>query len=109
MGWLRPLAPLVVFVLVVLVLTGCRDEQPPPLDIRAQPVEYRGAYAICSIGSVRYVAQRYGVREATPEAVAEAAAKAVSSTSPQSAKLARRGCLDAIAARAPRGPGDEAP
>lgn len=94
-----------------LVPAGCRgdDEPPPPVDIRTQPVEYRGAYAICSIGSVRYVAQRYGVSEATPEAVAEAAAKAVGSTSRESAKHARRGCLDAIAARAPRGPGNEAP
>ena len=104
---LRPLA----FALVALMLAGCRadDEPEPPVDIRAQPVEYRGAYAICSIGSVRYVAQRYGVAEATPEAVADAAAKAVGSTSPQSAEDARRGCLDAIAARAPRQPGNEAP
>ena len=94
-----------------LALAGCRGDDEPemPLDIRAQPVEYRGAYAICSIGSVRYVAQRYGVAEATAEAVADAAAKAVGSTSAQSAKHARRGCLDAIAARAPRRPGNEAP
>ena len=107
MRWLRALA----LALAVVALAGCGgdDEPPPPLDIRAQPVEYRGAFAICSIGSVRYVAQRYGVSEATPEAVAEAAAKAVGSTSPQSAKHARRGCLDAIAARAPRAPGNEAP
>ena len=92
-------------------LAGCGgdDEPAPPLDIRAQPVEYRGAYAICSIGSVKYIAERYGVAEATPDAVADAAAKAVGSTSPESAKQARRGCLDAIAARAPRRPGNEAP
>ena len=103
----RPLAAGVA----VLLLAGCggADEPAPPLDVRAQPVEYRGAYAICSIGSVAYVAARYGVSEATPEAVAEAAAKAVGSTSPNSAELARRGCIDAIAARAPRGPGNEAP
>ena len=66
---------LLAFAIVVLALAGCRgdDEPEPPLDIRSQPVEYRGAYAICSIGSVRYVAQRYGVAEATPEAVADAA------------------------------------
>ncbi|MBA2297183.1 MAG: hypothetical protein H0W14_04025 [Actinobacteria bacterium] len=107
MPWLRPLAP----ALVLFVLTGCGgdDEPAPPPDVRSQPVEYRGAYAICSIGSVRYVAERYGVPEATPEAVADAAAKAVGSTSPKSAEFARRGCLDAIAARAPRRPGNEAP
>ena len=95
-----------------LLLAGCggdEESEPPPLDVRAQPVEYRGAYAICSIGSVAYVAARYGVSEPTPEAVAEAAAKAVGFTSTKSAELARRGCLDAIAARAPRRPGNEAP
>ena len=104
---LRLLAPAVA----AFALAGCRgdDEPAPPLDIRSQPVEYRGAYAICSIGSVRYVAQRYGVAEPTPEAVADAAAKAVGSTSPESAKHARRGCLDAIAARAPRRPGNQVP
>ena len=102
---------LLVAAVAALVLAGCGggDEPPAPLDIRSQPVEYRGAYAICSIGSVRYIAQRYGVAEPTPEAVADAAAKAVGSTSPESAKHARRGCLDAIAARAPRRPGNEAP
>ncbi len=108
---LRPLAsPLAALAVGGLVLTGCDDDESArPLDIRAQPVEYRGAYAICSIGSVRYVAQRYGVAEATPEAIADAAAKAVGSTSAESANQARRGCLDAIAARAPRTPGNEAP
>ncbi len=104
------LLPLVL-TFAVLLLTGCiSDDEPAPLvDIRTQPVEYRGAYAICSIGSVRYVAERYGVSEPTPEAVASATAKAVGSTSADSAKHARRGCLDAIAARDSRGPGNEVP
>ncbi len=104
---LRPL----VLMFAVPLSTGCRndDEPAPPVDIRAQPVEYRGAYAICSIGSVRYVAERYGVSEQSPEAVARAAAKAVGSPSADSAKHARRGCLDAIAARNSRGPGNEVP
>jgi len=55
------------------------------------------------------VAQRYGVEDATPEAVADAAARAVGATSKQSAELARAGCLEAIAARDARGPGNETP
>jgi hypothetical protein len=94
----------------LLLLTGCGGKDEPdviPLDHR--PVEYRGAYAICSIGSVRYIAERYGIEEATPEAVADVAAQAVGATSKDSAELARAGCLEAIAARDARGPGNETP
>ena len=103
---LRRLAP----VLAALALTGCGGgDEPELIPLNERPVEYRGAYAICSIGSVRYIAERYGVDEATPEAVAEAAAKAVWATSEDSAELARAGCLEAIAARDARGPGNETP
>jgi hypothetical protein len=96
--------------LAALALAGCRGEdEPEVIPLNERPVEYRGAYAICSIGSVAYVAQRYGVEEATPAAVADAAAKAVGATSENSAKLARAGCLEAIAARDARGPGNEIP
>ncbi|HXH89031.1 MAG TPA: hypothetical protein VNI55_10565 [Gaiellaceae bacterium] len=100
------LAPL----LGALALAGCGSDDPETvIPLRDRPVEYRGAHAICSIGSVTYVAQRYGVDEATPEAVAAAAARAVGATSKQSAELARAGCLEAIAARDARGPGNETP
>ena len=97
-------------MLAALALAGCGGEdEPEVIPLNERPVEYRGAYAICSIGSVAYVAQRYGVEEATPAAVADAAAKAVGATSENSAKLARAGCLEAIAARDARGPGNEIP
>ena len=100
----------VAAALAALALAGCRGEdEPEVIPLNERPVEYRGAYAICSIGSVAYVAQRYGVDEATPSAVADAAAKAVGATSKSSARLARAGCLEAIAARDARGPGNEIP
>lgn len=95
----------------LVVLTGCgaKAAEPKVVPLEQRPVEYRGAYAICSIGSVRYIADRYGIDEATPEAVADVAAQAVGATSKDSAKLARAGCLEAIAARDARGPGNETP
>lgn len=97
-------------LLGALALTGCGGtDSETVIPLRDRPVEYRGAYAICSIGSVAYVARRYGVDEDTPEAVADAAAKAVGATSERSAGLARAGCLEAIAARDARGPGNETP
>jgi hypothetical protein len=94
----------------LLVLAGCGGKSDPEvIPLEQRPVEYRGAYAICSIGSVRYIAQRYGIEEATPEAVADVAAQAVGATSKNSAELARAGCLEAIAARDARGPGNETP
>jgi hypothetical protein len=101
--WLAP-------ALAVVALAGCGGEdEPEVIPLGQRPVEYRGAYAICSIGSVRYIAERYGVDEATPEAVADAAAHAVGATSEDSAELARAGCLEALAARDARGPGNETP
>lgn len=101
---------LVALALALLVLGGCGgDDAAPIVPLNEQPVAYRGAYAICSIGSVEYVAERYGVKDATPEAVANATASAVGSTSKESAANARRGCLAAIAARNARGPGNQAP
>jgi len=101
----RLLAP----AFVALALVGCREGEEEAIPLHERPVEYRGAYAICSIGSVAYVAHRYGVDEATPEAIADAAARAVDATSEQAAKRARAGCLEAIAARDARGPGNESP
>lgn len=102
----RVLAP----ALAVLALASCGGgDATPAIPLHERPVEYRGAYAICSIGSVSYIADRYGINEATPEAVADVAADAVGATSAQSAELARAGCLEAIAARDARGPGNESP
>lgn len=105
--WYSALAP----ALAALALSGCgrNDDPTTVIPLQERPVEYRGAYAICSIGSVRYVAERYGVVEATPGAVADAAATAVGATSKRAADLARAGCLEAIAARDARGPGNETP
>ncbi len=101
---------LAALALAPLLLSGCGGDDPgPPIPLERRPVEYRGAYAICSLGSVEYIAERYGVKEATPDAVADAAAAAVGYTSPESATNARRGCLDAIEARNARGPGNQAP
>jgi hypothetical protein len=112
MGTLQRLAPAVAAVVpaALVVLAGCGGKhEPKVIPLEQRPVEYRGAYAICSIGSVRYIADRYGIDEATPEAVADVAAKAVGATSKDSARLARAGCLEAIAARDARGPGNETP
>jgi hypothetical protein len=98
-------------VLAAAVVAGCGggSDKPPFVPLNERPVDYRGGFYICSVGEVKYVAQRYGVHEATPEAVADAVAAAIAGGSSSAARLARQGCLDALAAQADRKPGQDAP
>lgn len=58
---------------------------------------YQGGFEICSGSSVEEVAVGYGVSPATPDAVSDSIAEAVSGGTPRDAKDAKQGCLDALA------------
>lgn len=60
---------------------------------------YGGGYAICTQGTVAEIASLYGIEKATPAAVAEAIAEALSGGRSKDAADAMRGCLDAFSAQ----------
>ena len=58
---------------------------------------YQGGFEICSGSTVEEVAAGYGVSPATPDAVSDSIAEAVSGGTPRDATDAKQGCLDALA------------
>ncbi len=58
---------------------------------------YQGGFEICSGSTVEEVAAGYGVSPATPDAVSDSIAEAVSGGTPRDAADAKQGCLDALA------------